>query len=132
MNGESGRILIVDDEDGIRRLCHHALEGAGFLCETASSGQDALARVDQEEFDLVLLGVKMSGLSGLEVSPKLNATHPNTCVVMVTAIIDVQTAVQAIQLGAYDYITKPFHLGDLASTVERALEKRRLSLENQR
>ncbi|MBI2855423.1 MAG: sigma-54-dependent Fis family transcriptional regulator [Chloroflexi bacterium] len=132
MNGDIGKILIVDDEEGIRRLCHQALEGEGFLCETASNGQEALARAAQEEFDLVLLDVKMPGMSGLEVLPRLNTAHPDTCVVMVTAMVDAHTAVQAMRLGAYDYLTKPFDIGDLISTAERALERRRLSLENKR
>ncbi len=80
----------------------------------------------------MLLDIKMPGMSGVEVLQQLITDHPDSCVVMATAVGDVQTAVEAMKLGAYDYITKPFNRGDLILKVRRAVEKRHLLVENER
>jgi putative ABC transport system ATP-binding protein len=125
-----GTILVVDDEESIRDLLSIKLKADGYDCEVAAEGKEALWKSFMKDFDIVLLDVKMPGLSGMEVLSKIVVDHPDTCVVMVTAVLDTQMAVEAMRNGAYDYVTKPFDLNDLGSRIERALEKRRLVLEN--
>jgi DNA-binding response OmpR family regulator len=96
----------------------------------AAEGNDALWKAFMQDFDLVIMDIKMPGMSGLEVLPKIITDHPDTCVIMLTAVSDVKTAVEAMKVGAFDYLTKPFNLDDLILRVERALERRRLVLEN--
>ena len=96
----------------------------------AASGTEALWEAFMRDFDLVLMDIRMPGLSGMETLPKMVTDHPDTCVVMLTAVSDTETAVEAMKLGAYDYLTKPFNMDDLVMRVERALERRRLVLEN--
>jgi DNA-binding response OmpR family regulator len=106
------------------------LEADGYACEAAADGKDALWKAFMKDFDLVLMDVKMPGISGMEALPQMVTNHPDTCVVMMTAVVDTETAVEAMKLGAYDYITKPFDLDDLGMRVEKALERRKLILEN--
>jgi DNA-binding NtrC family response regulator len=82
------------------------------------------------DYDLVLMDVRMPKLSGMDVLPRMVVDHPDTSVVMLTAIAATQTAVEAMKLGAYDYVTKPFNMDDVLLRVEKALERRRLLLEN--
>jgi len=96
----------------------------------AADGKEALWKAFMKDFDLVLMDIKMPGLSGMEALPQLVTNHPDTCVIMMTAVVDTETAVQAMKLGAYDYVTKPFDLDDLGMRVEKALERRKLILEN--
>jgi putative two-component system response regulator len=123
-------ILIVDDEDAIRSMLTRKLELDGYSCEVASDGNEALWKAFMKDFDLVLMDIKMPGLSGMEALPQMVIDHPDTCVIMITAVVDAKTAVEAMKLGAYDYVTKPFDLDDLSMRVRRALERRRLVLEN--
>ena len=125
-----GKILIVDDEESIRDILSRKLQSEGFDLETAADGKEALWKLFMEDYALVLMDIKMPGLSGMEALPKIITDHPDTCVVMITAVADIQTAVQAMKLGALDYLTKPFNLDDLLIRVERALERQRLLLEN--
>ena len=130
MDEHRATILTVDDEESIRDILCRKLQSLGYNCEVAADGNEALWKAFMQDFDLVLMDIKMPGLSGMEVLPKLATDHPDTCVIMLTAISDIQTAVEAMKLGAYDYLTKPFNLDDLVMRVERALERRRLVLEN--
>ena len=125
-----GKILIVDDEESIRDILSRKLQSEGFDLQTAADGKEALWKLFMEDYALVLMDIKMPGLSGMEALPRIITDHPDTCVVMITAVADIQTAVQAMKLGALDYLTKPFNLDDLLIRVERALERRRLLLEN--
>ncbi len=132
MAGELGRVLVVDDEESVRNLLQRALAGAGYEVLTAANGQEALVKISQVDFSAVLLDIKMPGLSGMEVLQWLTANRPDICVVMVTAVGDVQIAIEAMKMGAYDYITKPFNLDDVVLKVRRAVEKREFLLENER
>ena len=123
-------ILIVDDEDAIRSMLTRKLEMDGYNCDVAADGNEALWKGFMKDFDLVLMDIKMPGLSGMEALPQMVTDHPDTSVVMLTAVADAKTAVEAMNLGAYDYVTKPFDLDDLSMRVRRALERRRLVLEN--
>ena len=130
MNEVKGTILIVDDEESIRSILSRRLESEGYKCEVAADGKEALWKAFIRDFDLVLMDVKMPGMSGMEALPQMVTNHPDTCVLMLTALVDTENAVEAMKLGAYDYLTKPFDLDDLTMRVDKALERRRLLLEN--
>lgn len=128
MTEERGKVLVADDEQTVRDLLKRTLEEAGYEVVTAGSGLEALERVCEQEVGVVLLDIKMPGMTGMEVLGKLTADWPEICVIMVTAVVDAQTAVEAMKLGAYDYITKPFNLDDVLLKMRRAIEKRDFQL----
>lgn len=130
MDETRAAILIVDDEEMIRNILCRKLQAEGYYCVTAADGKDALNKVFMQDFDIVLLDIKMPGVSGIELLPKILVDHPDTGVVMVTAATDVDIAVKAMKLGAYDYVAKPFDMQDLVIRIEKALERRKLLLEN--
>jgi DNA-binding NtrC family response regulator len=118
------RVLIVDDEQVVCDLLSEELTERGYLCTAVLSGQEALAKTKEERFDLVLLDVRLPGLSGMEVLRKLFEERPSFPVIMITALNDASTAVEAMKLGAYDYIVKPFDLDQVESCMRRALKQR--------
>jgi len=130
MEEAKGTILVVDDEEAIRAILSRKLESDGYNCEVAADGKEALWKAFMTDFDLVLMDIKMPGLSGMEALPQIITNHPDTCVIMMTAVMDTETAVEAMKLGAYDYVTKPFDLDDLNMRVQKALERRKLVSEN--
>lgn len=121
MPGEQVRVLVVDDEESVRNLLQRILQDAGYQVTTAANGREALYQVSLIEAELVLLDVKMPEMSGLEVLSKLSSDSPGICVIMVTAVIDTETAVNAMKLGAYDYILKPFDRDDVLQKVLGAI-----------
>ncbi|MEE8470460.1 MAG: response regulator [Dehalococcoidia bacterium] len=125
MDRAKGSVLIVDDEQALTDVVARTLESEGYNCVTAADGREALEKASLHRFDVVLLDIAMPGLSGIEVLPRLLADHPDTSVLMTTAAIDTQTAVEAINLGAYDYVTKPFSLIDLSAKIEEAVTSKR-------
>jgi len=127
-----GKVLVVDDDQTVCKLLKRTLEEVGYDVVTATNGLEALEQVSLLEVDVVLLDIKMPGMTGMEVLGKLTADWPEICVIMVTAVVDAQTAIKAMKLGAYDYITKPFNQDDLVLTMQRAVEKRDFQLKNQR
>ena len=130
MDEGKGTILIVDDEESIRNAVARRLKTEGYKCMTAGDGKEALWKAFMQDFALVLLDIKMPGMSGMEVLSRMITDHPDTGVVMITAVGDSETAVEAMKQGAYDYVTKPFNLDDLVIRVERALERRGLVMVN--
>ena len=126
MAGELVRVLVVDDEEPVRNLLQRVLKEAGYDVVTATNGQEALDKVSQLNVGVVLLDIKMPGMSGIEVLQQITTNWPETCVVMATAAGDAQTAVEAMKAGAYDYITKPFDRDDVVRKVQKAIEKRDL------
>ncbi len=126
MAGEQVRILFVDEEEPVRNLLQRVLKEAGYDVVTATNGQEALDKVSQLNVGVVLLDIKMPGMSGMEVLQQITTNWPETCVVMATAAGDAQTAVEAMKAGAYDYITKPFNRDDVVLKVQKAIEKRDL------
>jgi DNA-binding NtrC family response regulator len=130
MDEGDATILVVDDEESIREVLCRKLRSRGYTCEAAADGEEALWRAFMCDFDLVLMDVRMPKMSGMDVLPRMVVDHPDTSVLMLTAIADTQTAVEAMKLGAYDYVTKPFNMDDVLLRVEKALERRRLLLEN--
>ncbi|MDY6892699.1 MAG: response regulator [Chloroflexota bacterium] len=122
MNESKGHILLVDDEESIREGISRKLRAENFTCVPVADGMEALELASVQHFDLVLLDVKMPGMSGLEVLAQLTASHPGTRVIMATGADDMQTAIKAMKLGACDYVTKPFNLSTLTKRIEKVLE----------
>ncbi len=127
---DSWAILVIDDEAGMRDMLCRAFADAG--CDTASApdGPKGLALAREREFDLVILDMSMPKMNGLEVLGGIKEIRPDLPVIMVTAYGSAHTAIEALRLGAYDYITKPFDLDELQVVAERALEQRRVIDEN--
>jgi putative nucleotidyltransferase with HDIG domain len=127
------RILVVEDEDAIREIVCSMLAAANYKTRQASSGLKALAILDAgEEFELVLSDLMMADLDGMGLLERTKEAYPDIPVVMVTAVHDIQVALAAIRNGAYDYLLKPFEREQLLATVRRALENRRLKMENRK
>jgi putative nucleotidyltransferase with HDIG domain len=125
------RILVVDDEEPIREIVSSMLSAAHYKCRQASSGLEALALLNSgEEFELMLSDLMMAELDGIGLLERTKERFPDMPVVMVTAVHDISVALAAIRNGAYDYLLKPFEREQLLATVRRALENRRLKLEN--
>src|SRR6476659_9300283 len=125
------RILVVDDEEPIREIVTSMLANAGYSCKQAGSGLEALAILDSgEQFELILSDLMMAELDGIGLLERTKERFPEMPVVMVTAVHDISVALAAIRNGAYDYLLKPFEREQLLATVRRALENRRLKMEN--
>ena len=124
------RVLVVDDEQSMRDLLAIMLRQAGYDVTMADGGEAAIERLKAESFDLVLTDLRMRKVDGLAVLKAAKEHAPRTVVLVVTAYASTETAVEAMKLGAYDYITKPFKLDELKVTVANALERRRLREEN--
>jgi cyclic di-GMP phosphodiesterase len=125
------RILIVDDEDSIREVVSSMLSTASFVCTQAQSGKEALALLQSgENFELMLSDMMMPEMDGEALLAASKERFPDMPVVMVTAMHDISIALSAMRNGAYDYLLKPFDREQLLATVRRALENRRLKLEN--
>ncbi|HEY6181103.1 MAG TPA: HD domain-containing phosphohydrolase [Terriglobales bacterium] len=125
------RILVVDDEETIREIVCSMLTSCNYQCKQAASGLEALAILESgDEFELMLSDLMMAGLDGNGLLEKSKEKYPDMPVVMVTAVHDISVALAAIRNGAYDYLLKPFEREQLLATVRRALENRRLKLEN--
>jgi len=124
-------ILVVDDEEPIREIVSSMLRSAGFQCTQAGSGREALAILDSgEEFELMLTDIMMPDLDGIALLERAKERFPDMPVVLVTALHDISVALAAIRNGAYDYLLKPFEREQLLATSRRALENRRLKLQN--
>ncbi len=124
------KILIVDDEEAIREVISTLLEALGYECATASNGRRAQEFLASNSVDLVLSDMVMPEMDGLSLVEWLRNTQPEIPVIMVTAMHDLSTALEAIRRGAYDYILKPFEKDQLYLSARRALDHRRLVLEN--
>ncbi|MDQ3744061.1 MAG: EAL domain-containing protein [Acidobacteriota bacterium] len=119
------RILIIDDEPAIRDLLREYLNES-YQCAEAGSAECALELLRSERFDLVLSDIQMGGISGLEMVPRLLELAPDTVVVMVSGISTIESAIEAMRVGAFDYVTKPFNFTQVGAAVRRALEHRAL------
>ena len=125
------RILVVDDEETIREIVSSMLQSANFTCRQARSGVDALSILSSgEEFELMLSDLMMAEMDGIGLLERAKEKCPDMPVVMVTAVHDISVAMTALRNGAYDYLTKPFDRDQLLAAVRRALENRRLKVEN--
>ena len=124
------RVLIVDDEAGMRDFLSILLRKEGYGVSVAESSDKAVDLVARGEFDLVISDISMPGLSGIEVLRQARTSNPDTPVILITAYASTESAVEALKLGAYDYLIKPFDVEELKNVVHNALEKRRLEHEN--
>jgi len=124
------KILIVDDEQSMRDFLAIMLKKEGHEVVTAENGTEALKAVQAEIFDLVITDVKMPGLDGIGVLKLIKEISADTIVIMITAFATAETAVEAMKLGAYDYITKPFKIDEIKLIIQKAIEKRHLRKEN--
>ena len=125
------KILVVDDETDMRQLLKRSLEpDLGCLVETASSGETALKILEESHFDMVLADIKMPGMDGLELLERIKREYPDLTVLMMTAFGQIETAVEAMKRGAYDFITKPFDHDALILRLQKAVERSRLLNEN--
>jgi putative nucleotidyltransferase with HDIG domain len=125
------RILIADDDAVARETLAHKLTSLGYACTCCENGPDALDRLANETFDLVLADLLMPGRGGLALPKEIKRICPEVAIILVTSLVDIEVAVDSLKDGAYDYITKPFSMEEMSIRVSRALEKRRLILENQ-
>lgn len=122
--------LVVDDEPRLRHVLVRLLEAQGFACSEAGSGTEALARLESAPVPLVISDIRMPEMDGVTLLKEILARWPDTAVIVVTAVAEVESAVACLQLGALDYIAKPFQLEEVRARVMQALDKRRLILEN--
>lgn len=125
------RVLIIDDEEQIRNLLIDVL-GNSYQCSDAGSAEEALAALAKTNFDLVISDIDMGGMSGLELVPRVHSLSPDTVVVMVSGNQDIEFAIKALRVGAFDYITKPIDLRHVEASVERALNHCNLLKEKRR
>ena len=123
-------ILIIDDEETMRDSCRQTLSRDGNRVEVAEDGSKGLSLLRTESFDLVILDLKMPGLSGMEVLKRIKEDDPEVVVIVITGYATVESAVEAMKRGAYDFIPKPFTPDSLRVIVKRALDRRELALEN--
>ena len=130
VDGPKASILVVDDEDFIREIICRKLSASGFECDSACSAEDALARIAQNDYDCVLSDIHMPGMSGVDLLRQIKLQSQDLVVILITGAPDIDAALEAMRLGAYDHLSKPLNLAALEMTVDRALEKKRLVEEN--
>jgi putative two-component system response regulator len=122
-------VLVVDDEDSIRQALERFATRLGYRAVMARDGVTALERVAQNRFELMLCDVRMPGVSGVELVPRVLERDPDVAILMLTAVDEPRTAVECLKLGAYDYLIKPVDLDELELAMRRALRRRQLEME---
>jgi response regulator RpfG family c-di-GMP phosphodiesterase len=129
---ESITCLVVEDQDRLRAALVRSLQQGGYTCLEARSGREALAvlAAQTQRVHVLLSDIRMPEMDGLTLLGEVRERYPDLAAVMVTGVAEVETAVQCLQRGAYDYITKPFQLSEVHARIERAVERRRLLIEN--
>ncbi len=128
--GVNAHVLVIDDEESIRAGCGQTLGEQGYRVLTAENGAEGLSLFERESFDIVILDLKMPGIDGMDVLSRIRELDPGIVVVVITGYATVESAVEAMKLGAYDFLPKPFTPEALLAIVARAAEKKRLALEN--
>ncbi|MBI5099109.1 MAG: sigma-54-dependent Fis family transcriptional regulator [Nitrospirae bacterium] len=126
MKKTKGKILVVDDERSMREILEIFLKSEGYSVSVADNGKSALEVMKNDFFDLIITDMKMPKVGGLELLRNVKEISPDTVVVIITAFGTTESAVEAMKLGAYDYITKPFQMDDIRLVVKNALEKQKL------
>ena len=130
MKKESISILVVDDKQPFLQIVQSLLEPEGYIVKTATDGVTAINMLQQKTFDLVLLDIKLPRVNGVEVLRFARDHSFSTQVIMLTGVYDIKTAVECMQLGAFNYITKPYSAEELLANIDRAVERKRLQVEN--
>jgi putative two-component system response regulator len=123
------RVLIVDDEPGVRRVVARILSACGGACEMAGTAEEALDRLARDHFDVGLLDIALPGMDGLSLARRIEERYPDLALVMVTGMASFEAAVAAMQIGAVDYLVKPFTAEALTRAFARAVDRRRIRLE---
>jgi putative two-component system response regulator len=126
----AARVLILEDEAVVSDILVRKLSGLGYACESCGDGPSALALLSEKPFDLILADIMLPEIGGVALLQEVMRIRPDIAVILLTSVVDIEVAVDSLKHGAYDYITKPFNLEELSISVSRALEKRRLLLEN--
>ena len=116
-------ILVVDDEEALRTVLSSELASEGYQVESAGDGDEAISIIEKKQFDLVLLDIKMPKVDGFEVLKFIKKSFPAIKVIMLTAFADLKNAIESKKLGAEDFISKPYDLVDLLTTIERVLSE---------
>jgi two-component system response regulator PilR (NtrC family) len=129
MNNEKARILIVEDENSMRDVLSMLLEGEGYRVTTAEDGAEGLTRVDGDIFDLIITDIKMPGATGFDILKRAQDVSPETLVIMITAFGTVESGIDAMKQGAFDYINKPFKIDEIRLIVRNAMERQQLKSE---
>jgi len=124
-------ILVVDDEKVVRESLREWFAEDGYEVDIAADGAEALRKIDEDTWDILLVDIKMPGMDGLEVQRRVKRADPTAIVIIITAYATVDTAVQALKEGAYDYITKPIDPDDLSQVIAKAAERQQLVRENE-
>ncbi len=124
------KILVVDDEDYMREVVRQALENVNFSVDEASDGKSALSMIRQYPYDVIITDLRLPGLTGDAIIEEARSLFPETIIIVMTGFGNIQSAVDAIRKGAYDYLPKPFQLAELVLRVEKGLEEQRLKSEN--
>jgi len=124
------RILIVDDEDYMREVVRQALEGADFEVDEAADGKTALSMLRQYPYNVIVTDIRLPGLTGDKILEEALSLFSETIVIVMTGFGNIQSAVEAMRKGAYDYLPKPFQLDELVVRVEKGLEEQQLKSEN--
>jgi len=127
----ANRILIVDDDDILRESLRATLENRGFYCEQAPDGSTAFEKLQEKPFDVVLTDIEMPGMNGLELLEKSGHIQPSTSFIIVTAYGTLETAIEALRKGAFDYLLKPLNFEDVALKIQKLIEHKELVEENQ-
>ena len=126
----SGRILIVDDEEIVLKSCLRILSDGNYELEAVQDGLEALRKIETSDYDVLILDIMMPKIDGLEVLQRVKEMHPDIDIIMITGLSQIETAVRAMKLGAFDYLPKPFDPDELKLVVQRAFERRQLQKEN--
>jgi DNA-binding NtrC family response regulator len=126
----AANILVVDDDESVRLGCVQTLNQNGFRARAANNGAGGLQMAREESFDIAIVDLRMPGLSGMQVLEKLKEENPSIAVVVITGYATIESAVEAVRQGAFDYLPKPFSPDLLVTVVKRALEHKQLALEN--
>ncbi|HTK83221.1 MAG TPA: response regulator [Bacteroidota bacterium] len=120
---EKSRVLVVDDEDALRMVLSSELSSSGYEVATASDGDEAITVIQNKKFDLVLLDIKMPKVDGFEVLKFVKKNYPVMKVIMLTGFADLKNAIESKKHGAEDFVSKPYDLVDLLTTIERVLSE---------
>ena len=129
MSQKSPHILVVDDEISMRELLEYMLKREDYEVSCAQSGQEAVGMLEQNHFDLLLCDIRLGDITGLDVLRAAKQQHPDNVVIMISAYATTETAVEAMNQGAYDYVPKPFDKDELLATIAKALELRTIEHE---
>ena len=129
MGTTKARILVIDDETIVHESCNRILTEEGYSIDSAYTGQEGFSKIEEGSYDLVITDMKMPGISGMEALKKIKDDNPDIGIIMVTGYSTAETAVEAMKLGAFDYLPKPFTPDELITVVSKALEKKKVLIE---